>query len=237
MLAIGFFGYLFYLGGPYYLPIKTIWWGLCRFSAYWPVLGLVMAITLLWGHLRHRSWRFYLPLVLPIAVIAGVDTNFSLPPNWFYTHRSGFYAKNEYRLSSGSLSELALHLPNWDPARKQFYMRDYLKGKKLVASYHYGFVRNVLFEILVPSEVKIKEYPHVLSEDEYYALKKKHLKSFTYFNGYRVNFYLEHNGNFPQAETVYVVSYRQDTYLIPEDYFMQLKRLTKADLEKYKGLE
>jgi hypothetical protein len=196
---------------------------------YFYVLGLAFVASLLWGYLRHRSWSFYFPLVLPFAVISILIINLSKKPNWV--------GKNQ--VAGASLNKFLLGKSN-KQKRIYSYMDKYLKSKKMVIFYPNTLFWDVRFSTLVRCEKAIREYPYVLSDKEYSELLKNNLKTISWSPRKNWHFYLDEDGNYPQTKEAYVLQYRKEKnhyFLVPRDYFMQLKGFTKKDLEKFKEIE
>lgn len=219
-------GYLMYIAGPWRAEVLLQLYKF-KFIIYYIVVIIATIASLLYSYLRRRSWRYFLPLVMPVAVVYILLYNFHTPPSW------------ESGRQNLSLTQLIAKSKKFRLIKIYYDVKNYVKGKKLVVSPYYAFFRDVRFELTVDSEIVLKEYPYVLTEDEFTALMEKPLIT---QRGYIldrlmphwVSLFQEPGGEVLKAEKIYAVSYEKHLFLIPEDYFMHLKGLTKTDLEKYK---
>ena len=153
--------YLVYLKRALLLD-STIWQGLYEYGIYLLLMGTILFLPLLLGYIRHRSWRFYLPLLLPVAVIISVTINFYSSPNW-----NAGEAPDLFR--GGSFEEIT---STW-PDTRYFIIRDYLKGKTLVISDRGSVFDSLLFEDVVNSEIEFRKYPYTLTPKEFAVVRKQ----------------------------------------------------------------
>ncbi len=220
-------GYLFSIAGPWHFQILS---KLSQFKVFYLIVIASAVVSLMYSYLRHRPWRYFIPLVLPVLVVYIVAYNFSATPNWVSIQQN---------LSLTQLIDKHKDIKNTHLIKTYYDVKEFVREKKLVISPNYAFFRDVRFEQIVDSEIVLKEYPHILSDDEFAAIMKKPLKTKKEFPLKRlmpnwVSLFLGPDGKPLPAENIYAVSYEKHLFFIPEDYFMSLKGLTKADLEKYK---
>jgi len=199
---------------------------------YFLGFGFILAILLLWGHLRCRSWRFYLPLILPVVVIVMSGINFSLSPNWIHSYKG---------MPSGSYQAETLN-GNLLTTDDLFCMGNCLQEKKIVISTQcgeLGGVESIYTELTenIGAKVVAKNYPDLLSGVEYAALLKKDL-TLCFQLTRRAGFIslislLETNPKVTEEE-LYMVRYYYNYLLIPRKYFREMKGLTEADMQGLK---
>ncbi len=201
-----------------YLKRALLWnenvrWLLYEYGVYLPLIGLVIFAPLLLGHIRHRSWRFYLPLILPVACIVFITINFYLAPRWVIKEHPEFS-------QTASLEEIA---SSWQDPR-YFIIRDYLKGKTLIIPYLGGFFDSLLFELIVNNKVEFKKYPYILTDEEFGALNKKPKSGRI---GWLRKKWLSLLRDTSHTDKIYITYYKNDQILfLPEDIFLKMNGKT-----------
>ena len=222
-ILVTILGYLVSIAGPWWSKILLELYQF-KFKLYYVIVIMAGIVSLLASYLRHQSWRYFFPLVLPVLVVYIVLYNVSSSSNWITAQQDL------------SITQLISEIKR-DPLIKTYQeVKEYVKGKKVVISPYYNFFRDTRFENIVDAEIVLKEYPYVLSEDEFAALMEKPLitKEGHYYMPNLISWLLEPDGEVLKSEKIYAFSYRKHLFLIPEEYFLRLKGLTKTDLDKYK---